>query len=53
MVHAAVRIFLQKLGDWRILAERLKKLDLRIGQVDEDNPDPVIRLVDGRRHLSA
>ncbi len=43
MVDAARGVLFQKPKDGRVFAKRMQKLDLRIGQLDEDHRDAVIR----------
>ena len=44
MVHAAVRIALEKLGDRRVRAKRMQEFDFRIGQFDEDDRHAMVGL---------
>jgi hypothetical protein len=53
MVQAAVRVPLKELGDRRAVAERLKKLDLGVGQGDEDRGYAVVRLRHRCRNVRA
>src|SRR3984957_14665730 len=44
VMHAAVRIAIEKLGDRRVRAQRMQEFDFRVGQFDEDDGHPMIRL---------
>ncbi len=51
MMDAAGSIFSQKTGDGRIFAQGMQKLDLGIGQVNEDYRPPMLGYILGRRNF--
>ena len=53
VMNAAVGILFDELGDRRILAERLEKFDLGVGQLDKHDRHAMLGLRQRLRHLGA